>query len=38
MNRLMLQDRNFRLNYLEELVSQENTIGKGLAEFSLMMV
>lgn len=38
MNRLMLQDRNFRLNYLEELVSQKNTIGKGLAEFSLMMV
>lgn len=38
MNRLTLQNRNFRLNYLEEGVSQENTIGKGPAEFSLMML
>jgi len=38
MNRLMLQNRNFRLNCLEEGVSQENTIGKGLTELPLMML
>lgn len=37
MNRLIFQNRKVSMNYLEEEVSKENTIGKRLAEFSLLM-
>lgn len=33
----MFQNRKFSMNYLEEEVSKENTVGKRLAEFSLLM-
>lgn len=34
----MFQNRKFSINCLEEGVSKENTAGKRLAEFSLLMV
>lgn len=34
----MFQNRKFSMNCLEEGVSKENTAGKRLAEFSLLMV